>query len=180
VLHAPRGPFYSPKAARSHWRSIWKSILAFCRVVHQTVRCTTGQPLFMSGARSPSISGASDRCSSEPVGAPDTVRCTPDSPVCPTDRWSKTRVTRRLRSRPLATSDVGSPDSPVNYSHVALLFSQERPVDTEPAWRTGHYPVHHRTVRCARPSRHLAVHSQIFSNAFLLLLALFLALRQTH
>jgi hypothetical protein len=45
LLHAPRGPFYSPKAARSRWRSIWKAILAFCRVMHRTVRCTTGQSL---------------------------------------------------------------------------------------------------------------------------------------
>jgi hypothetical protein len=30
VLHAPRGPFYSPKAARNRWSSIWKAILAFC------------------------------------------------------------------------------------------------------------------------------------------------------
>jgi hypothetical protein len=29
-----------------------------------------------------------DRCSSGPVGLPDTVRCTPDSPVPPVDRWS--------------------------------------------------------------------------------------------
>jgi hypothetical protein len=27
-LHAPRGPFYSPTTARSHWRSTWKAILA--------------------------------------------------------------------------------------------------------------------------------------------------------
>jgi hypothetical protein len=47
----------------------------------------------MSGARSPSISGASDRCSSGLVGAPNTVRCTPDSPVHPADRWSGPRVT---------------------------------------------------------------------------------------
>jgi hypothetical protein len=26
--------------------------------------------------------------------APDTVRCTPDSPVCPTDRWLGPRVAR--------------------------------------------------------------------------------------
>jgi hypothetical protein len=39
LLHAPRGPFYSPKAARIRWRSTWKAILAFCRVVHQTVQC---------------------------------------------------------------------------------------------------------------------------------------------
>jgi hypothetical protein len=35
----------------------------------------TGQPLFMSGARSPSYSGADDRCRFVAVGAPDTVRC---------------------------------------------------------------------------------------------------------
>jgi hypothetical protein len=81
ILHAPRGPFYSPKAARSHWRPTRKAILAFYRVAHRTVRCTTGQPLFMSGARSPSKSGLADRCNSGLVGAPDTVRCTPDSPV---------------------------------------------------------------------------------------------------
>ena len=26
LLHAPRGPFYSPKAARSRWEQIWKAI----------------------------------------------------------------------------------------------------------------------------------------------------------
>jgi hypothetical protein len=41
-----------------------------------------------SGARSPSKIGTVDYCSSRPVGAPDTVRCTPDSPVPPSDRWS--------------------------------------------------------------------------------------------
>jgi hypothetical protein len=41
LLHAPRGPFYSPKAARSRWEQFRKAILAFCRLVHRTVRCTT-------------------------------------------------------------------------------------------------------------------------------------------
>jgi hypothetical protein len=106
LLHAPRGPFYSPKAARSRWRSIWNAILAFCRVVHRTVRCTTGQLLLMSGSRCTSKSGTADRCSSGSVGAPDTDRCTLDSPVCPTDRWSETRVARRLRGRPLALAPL--------------------------------------------------------------------------
>jgi hypothetical protein len=39
----PRGPFYSPKAARSRRRPTRKAILAFCRVAHRTatvhVRC---------------------------------------------------------------------------------------------------------------------------------------------
>jgi hypothetical protein len=41
-LHAPRGPFYSPKAARSRWMHSRKAILAFCRLAHRTVQCTTG------------------------------------------------------------------------------------------------------------------------------------------
>jgi hypothetical protein len=55
----------------------------------------------MSDAQSPSKSGASDRCSSGPVGSPDTIECSPDSPVhqltvgavhvspadCAADRW---------------------------------------------------------------------------------------------
>jgi hypothetical protein len=66
------------------------------------------------------------------VGAPDTVRCTPDSPVplptvgvghvsladhaanrCAVDRW-------------LTGQSGASPDSPVNFSHTPLNFSRER------------------------------------------------------
>jgi hypothetical protein len=66
----------------------------FGRPFLPSVEWCTGQPLFMSGARSPSISGAADRCSSGPVDAPDTVRCTPDSPVPPPDRSSGPHVAR--------------------------------------------------------------------------------------
>jgi hypothetical protein len=41
------------------------------------------------------------------------------------------------------------PDSPVNYSRTPPV-SREWPVRRSPAWRTGHCPVHHRIVRCAR------------------------------
>jgi hypothetical protein len=61
----------------------------------------TRQPLFMSCARFPSVSGSTDRCNSGLVGAPDTVRCTPDSQVPPADRWSGPRVASGLRGRPL-------------------------------------------------------------------------------
>jgi hypothetical protein len=54
LLHAPRGPFYSPKAARSRWRHSRKAILAFCRVAHRIVRCTTGHSLFIVRCGSPS------------------------------------------------------------------------------------------------------------------------------
>jgi hypothetical protein len=105
-----------------------------------------------SGAWLPSKSGTDDRCSSGPVGAPDTVRCTLDSSVPPTDHWSchashKDCTVDRWRWRPLAHQTVrcttgqsgAPPDSPVNYSHVApLLF----PRATSSPWMT------HRTVRC--------------------------------
>jgi hypothetical protein len=111
LLHASRGPFYSPKAVRSCWRPTRKAILAFCRVVHRTVWCTTGQPLFMSGAQSPSYSSADDRCRAMAVGAPDTVRCTTDSPVPPADRCAGGRW--------LTGQSGAPPDSPVNYSRTS-------------------------------------------------------------
>ena len=137
-----------------------------------------------------SYTGAADRWRFGAIGAPDTVRCTPDSPVPPSDRWlgHTSRVdcaADRWLCRPLAQRTVrcttgqsgAPPDSPVIYSHVAFLFSRECPVDAEPAWGTGHYPVLHRTVRCARPELVLAELCQLYSNSNLLFLALFLALR---
>jgi hypothetical protein len=64
-----------------------------------SVRWRTGQPLFMSAAWSPSYFGAVDRCRFAAVGLPDTVQCTPDSPVPPADRWRGPRVARGLRDR---------------------------------------------------------------------------------
>ena len=40
LLHAPRGPFYSPKEPKSHWFFIWEAISLPCLRVHRTVRCT--------------------------------------------------------------------------------------------------------------------------------------------
>jgi hypothetical protein len=94
-------PFIAPRQLGAVGGQSRKAILAFCRVAHRTVRCTTRQPLFMSGARSPSYSGTDDRCRFMAVGAPDTARCTPDSPVPPADRWRGPRVARGLRGRPL-------------------------------------------------------------------------------
>jgi hypothetical protein len=82
------------KAARSRWRQSGKAILAFCRVAHRTVRCTTGQILFSVRCRSPSSHGTTDRCRVVAVGAPD-------SPVPPADRWSEPRVARGFGGRPL-------------------------------------------------------------------------------
>jgi hypothetical protein len=68
------------------------------------------------------------------VGAPDTVRCTPDSPVPPPDRWlgHVSRVDRaadRWPGRLLAHRTVRcTPDSPMNYSRMPLIYSRERQV----------------------------------------------------
>jgi hypothetical protein len=125
LLHAPRGPFYSPKEARSRWRQSWKAKVAFCRVAHRTVRCATGQPLFMSGARFPSKSGAADRCRLVAVGAPDTVRCplltVGASHASPADLAAD----RCAGGRWLTKQSGAPPDSPVNYSRTPLKFSRE-------------------------------------------------------
>jgi hypothetical protein len=65
----------------------------------------------LSSERFPSKSGTDDRCSSGPVGALDTVRCTPDSLVPPADRWSCRAspadfAADRWRWRPLAHRTV--------------------------------------------------------------------------
>jgi hypothetical protein len=131
LLHAPRGPFYSPKASRSRWRPTRKAILAFCRVAHWTVRCTTGQPLFMSGARFPSIPGAADGCNSGLVGAPDTVRCTPDTVRCPQPTVGAGHASpvdcaadRCAGGRWLTGQSGAPPDSPVNYSRTPPKFPE--------------------------------------------------------
>jgi hypothetical protein len=139
LLHVPRGLFYSPKAARSRWRPTWKAIPAFCRVVHRTVRCTIGQPLFMSGARSPSISGASDRCSS---GAGWRTRhCpvhtgqsgVPNRPLLRSTRRPRIAQPTVGRWRSWLTGQSGAPsESPVNFSRTPLLFSREQLVHRQP------------------------------------------------
>jgi hypothetical protein len=151
LLHAPRGPFYSPKAARSHWKQSRKAILAFCRVAHWTVRCTTGQALFTVRCRLLSKIGAADRWRFGAVGAPDTVRCTPDtvrctpdSPLPPSDRWlghasRADCAADRWRSRPLAHRTVRW----ILVVHCWLFpESGDFAADDSPD-----SPVHHRTVR---------------------------------
>jgi hypothetical protein len=140
---------------------IWKAISAFCRVVHRTVRCTTGHcpvPDFLPKMAQSTVAVLEPLAHRSLSGAHRTVRCTPDSPVLLFDRWlghasRADCAADRWRSRPLAHRTVRcAPDSPVNYSRSSPDFSRERPVHQSSAWRTGHCPVHHQTVRCARLS----------------------------
>jgi hypothetical protein len=57
----------------------------------------------------------------------------------PSRPLARPRVARRLRDRPLAQATVGSPDSPVNYSHVAPLLFLRATISPR---------MTHRTVRC--------------------------------
>ena len=110
------------------------------------------------GARFLSLNGEADRCRSGSGWRTGHVRCTPDSPVPPSDRWlghvsRADRAADRWPGRPLAHRTVRcTPDSPVNYSRTSPVKFPRAASLLGPAWRTGHCPVHHRTVRCARLS----------------------------
>jgi hypothetical protein len=93
------------------------------------------------------------RCPLPTVGAGHTSPTDCAADHCSSDRW-------------LTGRSGAPPDSPVNYSRTLPNISRERPVHRKPAWRTGQCPVHHRTVRRARPSWTLAAHSQVFCNSF--------------
>jgi hypothetical protein len=71
---------------------------------------------------------------------------------CPMATVGAGNASPRIARLTIALATVGSPDSPVNYSRTPPNFSREGPVHRKPSWRTGHCPVHHRTVRCARLS----------------------------
>jgi hypothetical protein len=108
LLHAPRGPFYSPKAARSRWRHSWKAILAFCRVAHRTspVHCSV-QIAFLNWHSRPLKTWSRWRTEHCPV-----LTGRSGAPIRP---LARPRVTRGLRGQPLARPTVGSSDSPVNF-----------------------------------------------------------------
>jgi ribosomal protein L36 len=112
LLLAPRGPFYSPKVARSRWRSTWKANHAFCRVVHRTgaVAVWCSIPFLFWRIR---LLGRWSRWRTRQSGVPN-------------------RPLARATRRPLiALVTVGSggydpPDSPVNFSRGAFWSSRER------------------------------------------------------
>jgi hypothetical protein len=132
----------------------------------------------LSGARFLSLNSAVDRCRSGSRWRTGHVRCTPDSPVPPSDRWlghvsCADRAADRWPSRPLAHRTVRcTPDSPVNYSRTPSANSREWPLRPR-------QPGAPDTVRCTTgqsgaPDRNslLAVHSQLFSSSFFLFLTL--------
>jgi hypothetical protein len=109
-----------------------------------------------------SYSGVADRWRFGAVGAPDTIRCTPDSPVPPSDRWAS-HMSRadcaadRWPGRPLAHRTVRcTPDCPVNFSRTPPTKSRERPFHQS-------QPGAPDTVRCTQTELSLAEQSHLFS-----------------
>jgi hypothetical protein len=134
------GPFYRHKGPRSRWKQSRKANLAFSRVAHRTVRCTTGHcsvPDFLPKLAQSTVAILEPLAHRTLSGAHRTVRC-PHLTV-----GSATRHTRI--ARPIVgpadrwlTGQSGAPlDSPVNYSRTTPDFSRERPVHRSSAWRTG-------------------------------------------
>jgi hypothetical protein len=119
-----------------------------------------------------SFFGEADRWRFGAIGAPDTVQCTPDSPVPLLTVGSATHCARITwptvgRADCWLTGQSGAPpDSPVIYSRTPPSKSRERPFHQS-------QPGAPDTVRCTtgqssapRPSSLLAVHSQLLQNCF--------------
>src|SRR5688572_18534527 len=94
LLHAPRGPFYSPKATRSRWNPTRKAILAFLRVAHPTATVACPMRISFHSWRSQSL---------DLRAGWRTGHCLVHTGQsgAPADRWRGPRVARGLRGRPL-------------------------------------------------------------------------------
>jgi hypothetical protein len=80
---------------------------------------------------SPSLFGEADRWYLGAVGAPDTIRCTPDSPVLLLTVVSCHASRADSAADCWLTRQSGAPpDSPVIYSRTPLITSREQPVDS--------------------------------------------------
>jgi hypothetical protein len=142
-LHAPRGPFYSPKAARSRWEHSRKAILAFCRLAHRTVRCTTGhcsvRISFLIWRSRPLALWSRWHTGHCPVHTGQSGD--------PSDRWHLPCVAHGFCGRPLARLTVDSPDSPVHHRTVRW-FTAVRHRRSPESSQFARASLAHRTVRC--------------------------------
>jgi hypothetical protein len=162
-------PFIAPRQLGAVESNLGYAILAFCRLAHRTL---SGADLFPYLAK-PTVGSLGA------VGAPDSVRCTPDNPMPPTSRWLG-HVSRadcavdRWPGRPLAHRTVRcTPDSPVNFSCTPLITSREQQVRLS-------LPDAPDTVRCTTGQSDAPRLSRLWQNkaiSFLIWFLLFPALR---
>jgi hypothetical protein len=95
-------------------------------------------------------------------GAHRTVRCPIQTVGSATRHARIARPTVGSADSWLAGQSGAPMDSPVNFSRTSPTNSRERLVDQTPAWRTGHCPVHHRTVQCTQTAQSLGCSIQVF------------------
>jgi hypothetical protein len=123
-------------------------------VAHRTVRCTTGHcpvPDFLLKVAQSTVAVLEPSVHRTLSGAHRTVRC-PHLTVSSATRHARiARPTVGPADCWLTVQSGAPPDSPVNYSRTSLDFSRERHVHRSSTWRTGHCPVHHRTLSGAPP-----------------------------
>jgi hypothetical protein len=148
--------------ALNHQFNRWEGC---CRWAHRTIRCATGR----CPVRQPhhptvrvlavSTIGALSSCGTGQSGAaPDRYYALSGPPLtaallchalfalCSSGfQLLQTTVARSNRC------SAGAPDSPVNYSGAVPEKPEGEEFRLYGSWYTGHCPVAHRTVRCARP-----------------------------
>jgi hypothetical protein len=118
LLHAPRGPFYSPKAARSRWRQTWKAILSLCRVAHRTTTVACPVLDFLPNRAQSTVAASGPLAHRTLFGAHRTVRCPLPTVGATTCRAKIARPTVGAGNRWL-TGQSGAPsDSPMIFSRT--------------------------------------------------------------
>jgi hypothetical protein len=118
---------------------------------HPTVRVLTQSTVgaLTSGGTGQSGAAPDSHCSLS--GAPLT------SVLTSATNCSIVRGTVQSTVAPKSRCSAGAPDSPVNYSRVALEKPEGEEFRVVRSWCIGHCLVAHRTVRCARPGHTLVL-----------------------
>jgi hypothetical protein len=134
LLHAPRGPFYSPKAARSRWRPTWKAKLA-----PPDSHCSCPVRDLLPFLAHPTVGPWGQLAHRTLSRAHWIVRCPLPTIGVTTCHVKIVRPTVGAGDRWLTGQSGAPPNSPVNYSHDApLLFLRA----TSSPW------MDHQTVLC--------------------------------
>jgi hypothetical protein len=161
---------YSPQPPNNHWG--WAAVDG--RIGH----CPVRQPRHPTvRVRTQSTVGALSSCGTGQSGAAPDMHCSLSGAPVVNALTSARTVLHCSRSQRLLRSTVarrsrcsaGAPDSPVNYSGARLEKPEGGEFRVVRSWCTGHCPVAHRTVRCARPG-HPCFFAPFFLNPFFNLL----------
>jgi hypothetical protein len=146
------GGIYSPQPPHSRWGGC-------CRWAHRTVRCASHvtQPLGFGSRRL--LEALSSSGTEQSGDVPDRHYSVSGAPLTGGSNSARTvALTPALLQSAVVQSSRCSavtPDSPVNYSEALQKKPESGKFIVVRSWCTGHYPVAHRIVRCARPGHTL-------------------------